>query len=92
MDRNVRDKLYKKKFKMPSRKEEYIIVFLATCIYGCPFLQKLMFPSSQIKYIKPNALIFLLTNHNPQTNTRNISETCIVRKKKTIRHEQNRRE
>ena len=49
MDRNVRDKLYKKKFKMPSRKEEYIIVFLATCIYECPFLQKLMFPSSQIK-------------------------------------------
>ena len=46
MDRNVRDKLYKKHFKMPSRKEEYILtVFLATCIYGCPFLQKLMFPS-----------------------------------------------
>ena len=49
MSRNVRDKLYKKNFKMPSRKEEYIIGFLATCIYGCPFLQKLMFPSSQIK-------------------------------------------
>ena len=26
-------------------------------------------------------MIFLLTNHNPQTNTRNISGTCIVRKK-----------
>ena len=25
MDRNVRDKLYKKKFKMPSRKEELIV-------------------------------------------------------------------
>ena len=23
MDRNIRDKLYKKEFKMPSRKEEY---------------------------------------------------------------------
>ena len=33
MGRNVRDKLY----KMPSRKEEYIIVFLPTCIYSCPF-------------------------------------------------------
>ena len=30
MGRNVRDKLYKKKFKMPSKKEEYIIVFLPT--------------------------------------------------------------
>ena len=45
MGRNVRDKLYKNNFKMPSRKEGYIIVFLPTCTYGCPFLQQIMFPS-----------------------------------------------
>ena len=42
MGRNVRDK-FKKKFKMPSRKEKYII--LSIPLYGCAFLQKLMFPS-----------------------------------------------
>ena len=31
MDRNVRDKLYKKKFKMPSRKEE-LIVFIVDAL------------------------------------------------------------
>ena len=42
MDRNVRDKLYKKKFKMPSRKEEYIIVFLVTYVYiWMPFFAKI---------------------------------------------------
>ena len=58
-------------------------------IYGCPFLQKLMFPS-RLNRIKPHALIFLLTNHNPQTNTRNISGACIVGKKRQSGiHEQN---
>ena len=46
MDRNVRDKLYKKNSKCQVEKKNIIIiVFLPTCIYGCPFLQKLMFPS-----------------------------------------------
>ena len=53
---------------------------------GMPFLQKLMFPSRLNKY----NLDDLFTDKPPtQTNTTDISGTCVVRKKKTIRHEQN---
>ena len=48
MGRNVLRQIIQNNFKMPSRKEEYIIVFLPTCTYGCPFLQKINV-SKQIK-------------------------------------------
>ena len=62
MGRNLRDKLHKKNFKKPSRKEENS--FPTYMYIGMPFLQKLMFPSRLNKYSLD--LIFLLTNHKPK--------------------------
>ena len=45
MDRNVRDKLYKKKFTMPSRKEEYNYNSFPSYMYiWMPFFAKINVP------------------------------------------------
>ena len=73
--------IVQKNFKMPSRKEKYIIGFLATCKYGCLFLQKLMFPSRLNKSSLMLWSFYWQTTIPKKTPEIFLEHDCIVRKK-----------